>query len=73
MKNAPRLLCLALLCLAAGCGADSLSRIAYGAADGLQRQTCMESPVARKQDCMRTEGYDEYQRKRQEAAAPATR
>jgi len=66
MTKAPRLLCLALLlCLASGCGADSWNRIAYGAADGLQRQKCLESPLARKQDCPQAEGYDEYRRKRQ--------
>jgi len=65
-----RAICLALPCLASGCGMDSVNRIVYGTAEGLQRQQCLESPMARKQDCLPAESYDEYQRKRQEANAP---
>jgi hypothetical protein len=62
----------ALACLGTGCGTDSfsLSRLAYGAAAGLQQQNCMQSPMARKQDCLQTESYDDYQRKRQALGSP---
>lgn len=71
MTHLFRLLCLTTaLGGISGCGADFASRMAYGALGGMQQQTCIESPAARKQDCLQTESYDEYQRKRQEMGAP---
>lgn len=63
-------LCLAALGLAPGCSLDSMNRIAYSAASGMQQQRCIESPMAQKQDCMQIESYEEYQRKRSELNAP---
>lgn len=54
----------------AGCGLDNLDRLAYGTAAAIQQQNCLDSPVARKQDCLQTETYDQYQRQRGEADPP---
>jgi hypothetical protein len=67
MMKSTCVICLALAPLASGCSMDSANRLAYRAVQGMQQERCIENPGLSKQDCLRTESYDEYQRKRQEA------
>jgi hypothetical protein len=65
-----RILCLTAVSFGSGCNPPSINRIAYGTMESMQQQNCIESPMTRKQDCLTTESYDEYKRKRQAADAP---
>ena len=54
---------LAIIAVAQGCSRDSLKRVTFDSMQNYSRQECLKNPDA---ECPEREGYDDYQRKRDE-------
>ena len=67
-----KILALLSLLLTSGCDRESVSRLAYGTVQSMGQQRCMDTTLSSQwNDCMKSQGYDEYQRKRQDQVKPA--
>lgn len=54
---------MAALALTLGCSSETWKRATYDTLQNINQQECLKNPNA---DCERQEGYDDYQRKREE-------
>lgn len=73
MKTFVQLLCWLQILFVSACDRDSVRRLAYGTVQNMGQQRCMDTTLSSQwNDCIKSQSYDDYQRKREELAKPVS-